>query len=102
MTTPPDPDRVRPGRPIRRRTSARQVQAGSSARMNTGDSTGALDGESSRLLSYKDVARVVGCSPWTVRAWTDSGRLATVRLPGRLVRIRQVDLAKFIEDHHVR
>jgi excisionase family DNA binding protein len=86
-------------RPARQPGTSR-VQVSARGRVNSRDSNGALDAESAALLRYEDVARLCGCSKWTVRAWTDAGKLPVVRLPGRLVRIRRGDLARFLEAHH--
>jgi excisionase family DNA binding protein len=51
------------------------------------------------LLTFKEAGDYVGCSSWTVRGWADSGKLPVVRLPGRLVRIKPLDLEKFLETH---
>jgi excisionase family DNA binding protein len=69
-------------------------------RENSGDSERARDSQSSvpaRLLTFGDVATRCSVSVWTVRAWVDAGKLPVLRLPGRLVRIRPDDLARFLE-----
>jgi excisionase family DNA binding protein len=70
------------------------------SRKNSGDSHGTADRKSSapgRLLTIQAVAEHCACSPWTVRDWIDTGKLAVVRLPGRLVRIRPDVLEAFLE-----
>jgi excisionase family DNA binding protein len=70
------------------------------ARMNGGDSTGAVDGKSSApggLLTIQDVAAFTKVSYWTARGWIESGKLPVLRLPGRLIRIRPSALERFLE-----
>jgi excisionase family DNA binding protein len=48
-------------------------------------------------LTLQAVADHCACSIWTVRAWVDVGKLAVVRLPGRLVRVDPAELERFLE-----
>lgn len=48
-----------------------------------------------KLLTVKEVAKVLRCSPRSVAAWTASGELASVKL-GRLRRYRPEDVEAFI------
>jgi excisionase family DNA binding protein len=52
----------------------------------------------SALLTLRDAAAYLSVSYWTVRAWVDSGRLPSVRLPGdgRLVRVERSALDALI------
>lgn len=84
-------------RPLRTGTS--RVQAPAPPRMPSGPEAGTVDRKSSALLTYQDVADRCRCSPWTVRDWVDAGRIPVVRLPGRLVRVREEDLERFLEAH---
>jgi excisionase family DNA binding protein len=49
-----------------------------------------------RLLSVKDAAALLGCSEAAIRKWLYQRRLRGVRV-GRLVRLREEDLAAFIQ-----
>ena len=51
----------------------------------------------SRLLTIEKAAEVLGVTPRMVRRLTASRRLPFVKV-GRLVRFRDADLAKFIEE----
>ncbi len=51
-----------------------------------------------RLLSYREVAGVLGMSVHTIRAWAQQGKLPVVRLTPMSPRIAESDLAKFIAD----
>jgi excisionase family DNA binding protein len=51
-----------------------------------------------KLLTAAQVAKQLEVGERTVRDWLASGKLRAVRLPGRLVRVKAVDLARFIED----
>jgi excisionase family DNA binding protein len=78
----------------------RQGMVASRSRKNSGDPKGAADtksGAPGRLLTFQAVAEHCAVSVWTVRAWVDAGKLAAVRLPGRLVRIDPAELARFLE-----
>ncbi len=84
--------------------SAGQVRPRS--RMNSGDSAGRVDREStaSRLLTLQEAAAYVGVSYWTIRSWIERDVIKVVRLPsvrggvdGRLVRVERAVLDKLIE-----
>jgi excisionase family DNA binding protein len=47
------------------------------------------------LHDVNDAARLLAVSPWTVRAYIRQGKLRPVRI-GRLVRIDELELQKFI------
>jgi excisionase family DNA binding protein len=69
-------------------------------RKNGGSEGRPPDGKSGapgRLLTFQAVADHCTVSVWTVRTWVDTGKLAVVRLPGRLVRIDPAELERFIE-----
>lgn len=51
------------------------------------------------LLTVSEVAEILAVSVRTVRDWLDRGKLPRVSLPGRIVRVRAVDLARFIDEH---
>lgn len=56
------------------------------------------DGEVERvLLKPREAARMMGASPAWVYARIADGTIKSVRLAGRMVRIRREDLAGFIE-----
>src|SRR5437016_2443400 len=80
--------------------SAGQVAAQTS--MDGGVSRRPLDREPSalpRLLTLKQAANYLQVSYWTVRGWTEAGKLPAVRLPGdgRLIRIERAALDRLIE-----
>jgi len=55
-----------------------------------------------RLLGEEDAGRYAGVSRWSIRAWIESGKLPTVKLPGvngdmRRVLVDRADLDKLIE-----
>jgi len=52
-----------------------------------------------KLLTAAQVAEQLSVSVRTVRDWMNRGKLPVVRLPGRPVRVRAVDLARFIDEH---
>jgi excisionase family DNA binding protein len=53
-------------------------------------------------MSYRQAADYLAVSYWTIRDWVESGKLASVRLPGsRLLRIERADLDRFIDSHRV-
>jgi excisionase family DNA binding protein len=59
------------------------------------------DGERSiRLLDVNEAAELLGASPYTIRAWIRKGLLHATKL-GRLVRLEQRELAKFIEERRI-
>src|SRR5437879_3845781 len=77
-------------------------QVAAPTRMDGGVSRRLMDGESSvlpRLLTLKQAARYLQVSYWTVRTWTEAGKLPAVRLPGdgRLIRIERAELDRLIE-----
>src|SRR5262249_9844820 len=56
----------------------------------------------SRLMSYRQAADYLAVSYWTIRGWVESGKLASVRLPGsRLLRVERADLDRFVDAHRV-
>jgi len=56
------------------------------------------DSESSALLTLREAATYLAVSYWTVRSWTETGKLPSVRLPGdgRLVRVERAALDALI------
>lgn len=50
-----------------------------------------------RLLTVNESAEVYGVSPYTIRLWIRKGLLHAIKL-GRLVRIQQSELERFIND----
>lgn len=67
------------------------------ARVNTARTQRTPDAQSSALLTVAQAAALLAVSHWTVRDWVATGKLAAVRLPGgRLVRIEQAELARFV------
>jgi excisionase family DNA binding protein len=71
-------------------------------RVGAGQSGGAPDRQTARLMSIKDASSYLGLSPWTVRDLIASGVLPRVRLPlggardVRRVLLDRVDLDKLI------
>lgn len=55
----------------------------------------------SRLLTYKDVAELLGLSVIAVKELRRSGALPYVRISERVIRFREQDVMQFIEDRHV-
>jgi excisionase family DNA binding protein len=53
--------------------------------------------ENERFLTVNEVAELFRVNPMTVRNWIARGELTGVRLGARRVRVRQSDLAAFIE-----
>jgi excisionase family DNA binding protein len=51
--------------------------------------------EQESLLDVNGVAKLLGCSPWTVRKWETEGRLEATRL-GKLVRFDMEAIRAFI------
>jgi excisionase family DNA binding protein len=51
-----------------------------------------------RLLTLTEVAERLGCSPKTVRRRIDEGALSIFR-DGRLVRVTEADLRRYIAEH---
>lgn len=49
------------------------------------------------LLKLDDVARIFQVSKGTIRAWTNSGKLACVRTPGGQRRFRQDDVQRILD-----
>lgn len=48
------------------------------------------------VLSVAEVARLLGVSPWTVRAWEREGKLHGLRL-GRLLKFKREEVFRLIE-----
>ena len=51
-----------------------------------------------QLYDVKAAARQLAVSPWTVRAYIRQGKLRPVRI-GRLVRLDEEELSKFVTDN---
>ena len=54
-----------------------------------------------RLLTYKDVAELLGLSVVAVKELRRNGSLSYVRVSERVIRFREQDIIQFIEDRHV-
>lgn len=65
---------------------------------NTDRKRRTVDSTSSALLTLREVADTLRVSYWTVRGWAETGKLATVRLPGdgRLLRVERTEVARLI------
>ncbi len=50
------------------------------------------------LLTLAEAADRLGCSRATVKRWVAAGTLPTFRV-GRVVRIRELDLERFVAEH---
>jgi excisionase family DNA binding protein len=50
------------------------------------------------LLSVSEAAALLGTKTWTMRQWLSQRRIAFVKV-GRLTKLRQEDVAAFIERH---
>jgi len=50
------------------------------------------------LLTVAETAEYLGCSRTTVKRWIAAGTLPTFRA-GRLVRVRERDLERFVAEH---
>ena len=55
----------------------------------------------SRLLTYKDVAELLGISVPAVKEMRRTGALPYVRISERVIRFREQDIQQFVEDHRV-
>lgn len=55
----------------------------------------------SRLLTYKDVAELLGLSVIAVKELRRNGSLQYVRVSERVIRFREEDIQKFVSDRHV-
>jgi len=53
-------------------------------------------GLAKRLLSIDETAELLGISKWTVRAWIQQGRLASVKLGSRRL-LAQAEIDRVIE-----
>ena len=56
---------------------------------------------SEELMSPKEVARVLGCSPRTVFRLLEQGRLPRLRFSPKMVRIPRGDVDRLIASAHV-
>jgi excisionase family DNA binding protein len=54
---------------------------------------------SSKLLTYEEAAVQVAMAPKTLRKWVAEGRLPSVRFSHKAIRIRQVDIDRFVDKH---
>ena len=54
-----------------------------------------------RLLTYTEVAEILGLSVVAVKELRRNGSLQYVRVSERVIRFREEDIQKFISDHHV-
>ena len=54
----------------------------------------------SPLLTYRQVAKILGIGEQTARRWVSQGKLPYIKL-GSCVRFRLSDLGQFVEDHSV-
>jgi excisionase family DNA binding protein len=48
-------------------------------------------------IGIRDAARILGCTPNTVRRWTDAGRIPHSRTPGNQRRYRVQDLCDVLQ-----
>jgi len=53
-----------------------------------------------RLLSFRELEELTGVKIPTWRLWTSQRRIPVVRL-GRLVKVRESDIARFLDDGYV-
>ncbi len=51
-----------------------------------------------QLRSIEEAARLLGISPWTVRAYIKTGKLKPVRL-GRRVLVEEAELERFVAEN---
>lgn len=63
------------------------------ARLDAVMPTTAEAGTSAEWLSVNEVAEITGAAPRTVRRWIADGRLPSVKVAGRTIRIHRADLA---------
>jgi excisionase family DNA binding protein len=49
-----------------------------------------------QLVGVEDSARLLGVSPWTIRAWVRAGKLRPIKLCRRLL-LEQTELERFVE-----
>ncbi len=54
-----------------------------------------------RLLTAQEVADMLAVSLRTIRGWLATGKLASVRLPGRIVRVKTESVEELIEAHFI-
>ena len=54
-----------------------------------------------RLLTYTEVAEILGLSVVAVKELRRNGSIPYVRVSERVIRFREEDIQKFISDHHV-
>lgn len=54
-----------------------------------------------RLLTYTEVAEILGLSVVAVKELRRNGSLPYVRVSERVIRFREEDIQKFISDHHM-
>lgn len=54
----------------------------------------------SRLLTYKNVAELLGLSVISVKELRRNGSLPYVRISERVIRFREEDIQQFIADRH--
>lgn len=54
-----------------------------------------------RLLTYTEVAEILGLSVVAVKELRRNGSLQYVRVSERVIRFREEDIQKFISDRHV-
>ncbi len=52
--------------------------------------------ESSRLFTYKDVAKLCQVSPRTVKRWVKDGKLHSIHLGDQVVRFSKAEVLRFI------
>lgn len=54
-----------------------------------------------RLLTPKEVANILGVTQDTVRGWIKAGKLGAIKLAGKLIRIKQSELDRFIREGQI-
>jgi excisionase family DNA binding protein len=53
-----------------------------------------------KIYTIEQVAKKLAVSPDTVQTWMEEGKLGSVKIGYRTVRILQSDIDNFIRDHH--
>ncbi len=53
-----------------------------------------------RTLGVAEAAKILGCTPKTLRVWVSQRRVPHVKI-GKLVRFRPQDLADYLDQHQI-
>lgn len=56
-----------------------------------------LDDDTRDFYSIPEVAQIIGVSMASVRNWIRHGKLVSFNVGGKLVRVRRIDLLRFLE-----